>query len=301
MTIFDVPNSATATMSQSTDVPSGQGLKYSQLHTVTATDTVTLNAFRYIIEGYDHLNLLGNWVTASFWFKSSVAGNYSYNHHVISNGGVMKQFSYPTANVWQKVEITYYVPEGSIYQTTNGIGSRLYVVLGAAGATSSTTEYPNWNGNAATKYGVGSNQVALNTISGATAQITGVQLELGKVATPFEHRSYGEELALCQRYYYRYGGNGRENLVGGSNSSGGFFTIQFPTTMRTAPSFSNGGGFTVNNFSSAGTPSDINGGLTSVNSAEFQTVGGVTYTLGNALLIYETSTNSGNLKFDAEL
>jgi hypothetical protein len=247
MTIFDAPNSATATISQSTDVPSGQGLKYSQLHTVTATDTVTLNAFRYIIEGYDHLNLLGNWVTASFWFKSSVAGNYSYNHHVISNGGVMKQFSYPTANVWQKVEITYYVPEGSIYQTTNGVGSRLYVVLGVNGATSSTSEYPNWNGSGATKYGVGSNQVALNTISGATAQITGVQLELGKVATPFEHRSYGEELALCQRYYYHFS----------PSTNMPFFQYQanfravmmnFPVTMRASPSLTIDGYFNETNI-----------------------------------------------------
>ena len=128
-----------------------------------------------------------------------------------------------------------------------------------------------------------------------------VQLELGDTATPFEHISYGDQLQKCQRYYYRFGGNGREYIIGGSNASLGLLTIQFPTTMRAAPSFSNGGGFTVNNLASAGTPSDINGGISSINNAEVQTVGGVSYTLGNTILLYEASTSSGNLKFDAEL
>ena len=239
-TIFDVANSATATISQSTDVPSGQGFKYSQLHTVTATDTVTLSAFRYILEGYDHANILGNWVTVSFWFKASVAGNYSYNHHVVSNGGVMKQFNYPTANVWQKVEMTYYVPEDAIYNTSSGIGSRLYVVLGVAGSSSGTTEYPNWNASGTIRYGLGDDQVALNKISGATAQITGVQLEVGKVATPFEHRSYGEELALCQRYFQRLGHGAHEfpiafgYLYGDGEKSA--FSAPLAVSMRSTPS-----------------------------------------------------------------
>ena len=243
-TIFDVANSATATISQSTDVPSGQGFKYSQLHTVTATDTVTLSAFRYILEGYDHANILGNWVTVSFWFKASVAGNYSYNHHVVSNGGVMKQFNYPTANVWQKVEMTYYVPEDAIYNTSSGIGSRLYVVLGVAGSSSGTTEYPNWNASGTIRYGLGDDQVALNKISGATAQITGVQLEVGKVATPFEHRSYGEELALCQRYYQRsyepFGfsfGDIGTGLLHAINPNWVRGNLGFTVKMRNAPTF----------------------------------------------------------------
>jgi hypothetical protein len=213
----------------------------------------------------------------------------------------LHSYTIESEGVWEK-KVIYIPPNTSnvIYNAnTNSINLHWWLGSSSFYQDDNRTEdrWVAYDGGDLTR----STQVNIGAQTNNYFQITGVQLEVGKVATPFEHRSYGEELALCQRYYYRYGGNGRENLVGGSNSSGGFFTIQFPTTMRTAPSFSNGGGFTVNNFSSAGTPSDINGGLTSVNSAEFQTVGGVTYTLGNALLIYETSTNSGNLKFDAEL
>jgi hypothetical protein len=137
--------------------------------------------------------------------------------------------------------------------------------------------------------------------SGGSFNVSLVQLEVGDTATPFEHRSYSDEIQRCQRYFVRLGGVGRDYFVGGSNATTGYFSTDLPVQMRAAPSLSNSGGFTVNNFSSAGTPSDINVELSSKNRFGFTTVGGVTYTLGNAVVLYETSTNSGNLKLDAEL
>ena len=306
MTIFDAANSATATISQSTDVPSGQGFKYSQLHTVTATDTITLNAFRYILEGYDHANILGNWVTVSFWFKASVAGTYSYNHHVISNGGVMKQFNYPTANAWQKVEMTYYVPEDAIYNTTSGIGSRLYVVLGVSGATSGTTEYPTWNASGSIRYGLGDDQVALNKISGATAQITGVQLELGKVATPFEHRSYGEELAACQRYYQKHTVADTFQYIGNVAVAHTSTVVtqnwQLNPTMRAAPQLSNTGWRwkrMTNGLSNVAITGTTLQDVTANDVNVAWTVGSTT--VGYVGMIESAGTSSAYIAFDAEL
>ena len=147
--------------------------------------------------------------------------------------------------------------------------------------------------------GVNSANTAIS--NGDYFEVKEVQLEVGDTATPFEHRSYGDELARCQRYYYRLGGSGRASAPGASNAGQGYVDIFFPVTMRTSPSFSNGGGFTVNNFSAAGTPSDINLNVVSTTTAELSIIGGVSYTLGNSILLYEASTNSGNLKFDAEL
>ena len=75
------------------------------------------------------------------------------------------------------------------------------------------------------------------TTTGATFDFTGLELEVGEKATTFEHRSYSDELARCQRYYYRH--NVTSNLTGGS---GGYYATtagrvwnQFPVTMRAAP------------------------------------------------------------------
>ena len=80
------------------------------------------------------------------------------------------------------------------------------------------------------------------TTDDATFEITGVQLEVGSVATDFEHRSYGQELALCQRYYTRLtGSGGNEMHFTGSTKQQQYVScsrVELPTTMRTAPSIS---------------------------------------------------------------
>ena len=93
-------------------------------------------------------------------------------------------------------------------------------------------------------------QTNLISTNGATWQITGVQLEEGSVATPFEHRQYGQELALCQRYYYKHNGNWGNAYTSSNSTSLGF---TFKATMRAQPTMDSGAAFFASTGSN-GTP-----------------------------------------------
>jgi len=90
----------------------------------------------------------------------------------------------------------------------------------------------------------GSSRAAVSISSGNYVEITGVQLELGSVATDFEHRSYGEELRLCQRYFYRYKGATQERIYNeNAGATGKWWFLTFPE-MRTTPSATFSSGWT---------------------------------------------------------
>ena len=241
--------------------------------------------------------------TLSFWVKSNKTGTgvvWFYR----SDGGNRqnaKTYTINSANTWEYKTLTIEGDATNKIPVDNGSGLNISWILDSGPTyTSGTSPNGTWEAlNDNNRY-VGQT-LDIGQSTDDYFDLTGVQFEIGDTATPFEHRSYGDELARCQRYYYRLGGNGRDSCPGSSNASQGYAEVTFPVQMRTTPSFSNGGGFTVNNFSAAGTPSDINLNVGSVNTVELSIIGGVSYTLGNAILLYEASTNSGNLKFDAEL
>ena len=85
-----------------------------------------------------------------------------------------------------------------------------------AGSDYTSGSNSGWETFATAKHAVGHNANAVVTTTNATWQITGVQLEVGEQATPFEHRSFGEELLLCQRYYYQSAEDITGQLDGGS-------------------------------------------------------------------------------------
>lgn len=224
------------TLGQSSTAPTG--FKYSLLATVTTADTSIASSdiywLEHRIEGYNTAHL--EWgtanakpVTLSFWVKSSVTGTYSV---AVSNGIVYaSEYTINTANTWEYKTITISGATNSSYSGSTTTGTGITWRFALACGTNYAITPDTWS----TGDKVGStNQVNwMNTLSN-TFYLTGVQLEVGKVATPFEHRSYGEELALCQRYFYRKTFiNGYPALSGGSSDGiAGFFSIFFPTTMR---------------------------------------------------------------------
>ena len=197
-------NSGSTTAQQVTDAP--VGFHNSMKITVTGTDTsIVSNEFsyvRHIIEG-NNINHL-NWgtsnaktVTLSFWVKSSVTGDFGGS---LWNDAFNRSFPFNYtinfANSWEHKSIT--VPGCPDGTWESGIARGINI--GFIFLSGSTYTGPPGQWNSAGDIGP-TNMVNLLATNGATWYITGIQLEVGKNATDFEHRSYGEELALCQRYF----------------------------------------------------------------------------------------------------
>ena len=220
------------------------GITSSSAYSINSTDLFNI-AQR--IEGYNVADL--NWgsanaktVTLSFWAYSSLTG--TFGGSLLGAGGARAYpFSYTisSANTWQQISITIAgdTQTGNTWNTTNGIGFGVYFSLGAGSAFQSTAGA--W---ASGEYYSPSGCVSVVGTNGATFYITGVQLEVGSSATGFEYRQYGQELALCQRYFemsYDIGtAIGTATSVGSSGgdlpaNSNGRFRSEFKVTKRATP------------------------------------------------------------------
>ena len=246
-----IDNMGTWTISQETDAPDGSGLTNSTKFLCTTADASPASGDASIcftrFEGQD-LQFLekgtsaAKSVTVSFWVKSSTTGTYILELYDNDNARhINKSYTINSSATWEKKEITFAGDTNSGDTFGNDANLSLIVNwwLGAGSAYQSGTLATSWQ-----EYATADRVVGQVNVAGANNnyfQITGVQLEVGSVATEFEHRSYGEELALCPRYYYM-AADGSINSESGLGASYGHsdtssrFTIDFPVTMRAVPS-----------------------------------------------------------------
>jgi len=215
-------------------------------------------------------------VTLSFWVRSSLTGTFggAFTNSAL-NRGYGYTYTISSANTWEQKLVTIPGDTSGTWLTTNGVGIRVYFGLGV-GSTLSVSP------GAWTVGGYRSATGATSVVGtdGATFYITGVQLEVGSVATPFERRPFGTELFLCYRYFqksFAYAtsvGEGKSEYGNAGNTTNyataiPYIYVKYPVQLRTTP-----GTVTLYNPRSGGTAGQITNssndgtGTAVVNSAE---------------------------------
>jgi len=222
--------------------PYNEGFRNVYRHTVTTASSSPASSHflgvRYNFEAQDmaqsgwQYTSTSSSVTLSFWAKSNVAGTYVAGLRTNDSTPQNYTFKYTlTADTWKKVTHTFIGDSNITINNDTGVGLLLdiWLYLGGDYTTSGHT-HDAWTTYSSSSQASDFAQNWMTTAS-ATFDITGVQLELGETATPFEHRSYGEELALCQRYY---------EIVGMTVTTAGQFdnAVSYAVTKRATPTLS---------------------------------------------------------------
>jgi len=244
-----------ATVSQSTTTP--DDFKYSLKVDVTTADAALVAADQYKIEyriegqNISHLNWgtsAAKTVTLSFWIRSNKTGNTQVGFMNSANDrAYVATFTIDAADTWEKKELTVEGDTSGTWLTTNGIGLRLR--WGSFGSTYQTSSVDQW---------VGANVISrddspINFFDSDSNELylTGVKLEVGDTATPFQHESYGENLAKCQRYFCNSNTTDSTTApigvgIGHAENTTRMDTVwQFPVQMRAAPTMTHKSDFLI--------------------------------------------------------
>jgi hypothetical protein len=200
-------------------------------------------------------------VTLSFWVRSSLTGTFGGSLlNSATNRSYVFTYAISAANTWEYKTVTIPGDTSGSWLTTNGIGIRLTFSLGMGSSLSGTAG--SWSSNT---YLSATGAVSVVGTNGATFYITGVQLEEGTAASPFENRLYGTELQLCYRYFQGLTYNssietdGMRIVLSGNGSTNPLTGWQFIVPMRAAPTMTSygagtaGGSYTVYSASSSST------------------------------------------------
>ena len=259
-----------ATQEQVSDAPTD--FNFSTKFTVTTPDSSIGAADDYIfgqrLEGFNSAPLnLGTanaqTFTLSFWLKCSSTGTLAVAfQNSAANRSYVSTVTIDSADTWEYKTITLTGDTtGTWIGATNGVGLSVYFSLGNTKQVTANT----WSAGNYLGVSGATNFMATDDL---TFQITGVQLEVGTVATPFEHRSYGEELALCQRYFIKLGDGSAIYLRFGVGYNWSINVnnpvIHLPTKLRAAPTLTTTGSFGIYNASAV---------VSAVSSVEFESSG----------------------------
>ena len=286
----------TVTPASITDLP---GFANALQVTCTTADTsiaaTELYQLQYKIEGQDLQQLKkgtsdAEKVTVSFYVKGHDSATYTCELFDVDNSRQISQ-TFNVTTSWNRVELTFNADTTGAFNDDNGESLQLNIFLHAgSNYTSGTFTSNTWASNTnANRVNSSSNSIFEST--SASFSLTGLQMEVGSQATPFEHRSFGEELLLCQRYYEKTDNIAYHVLTRYAGDAGGrLANWQMKNVMRADPTCSTAGTFTSSG-GFTGTPLFI--------TIESDNVG--LHHSGTHAVNTSAYLNGGNLIFDAEL
>ena len=304
-------NNATgvATISKSTDAPSGFGSSY-KLEVTTADTSLAIAAeygLYHYFEGQDLQGIKKGTpdaipLTISFWVKSSLTGKFVVElmDNDNSNRHCNKPYYVNAANTWEYKTITFPPDTTGVFDNDNGNSFHFNFWLGGGTNFSGSSLQENWG--VLNQSARADGQVNVYGTNGATWQVTGVQLEVGSTASPFAHENYGDTLQKCQRYYrklsnaadpYKNFAIGRADT--GNNAS---MLVDFIVPMRAVPTITLTSLFTDDGYATNGATIGAlyltnEGGGFNVSSSS---VGG-----GRAVVLRANGSSSASLQYSAEL
>ena len=298
----------TWTVDQSTDAPSGFSNSFKVTCTTADASPFTSDYLFYyhLIEGQNCQSIGFGTSDAkplilSFWVKSNKTGNASFTIMQTDNSYKLAsyQYSISSADTWEYKTIEIPADTAGVMDNDNSVGLQVEWWLNSGSAFTGGSHQPTWSTYSdsdrnASNLGVGG---AINDYF----QITGVQLEVGETATPFEHRSYGDELAKCQRYFISLH-DPRLRGIASTSSNLNRLGMTLPTTMRTAPAIADiDGTMDWYDGSGTGTITSFSSLYTTQDSIELDCVAASGVTAATRPIALYVASNSNALTISAEL
>jgi hypothetical protein len=316
---FGIASHGTFTVSQDSSAPTGSGFLNSlKLACTTADTSVAADAvgyFQHKFEGQDCQQIKKGTSSAEqlavqFWVKSNKTGNYAFQVKDEDNiRSFTTTYTISSADTWEKKTII--IPADTTGALDDDINASLtfHFWLVAGSNSTSGSASTSWYGNVPANLAVGHNVNIADSTSN-TWYMTGFQVEIGSVHTDFEHRSFTQEIALCQRYCYvinmdlgDYSG-----FQGQALSDVNAQVINyFPTPMRTEPTYT--GSATLCRFQSQNSSVSVNFNALSIHRTPQQRpvsviglqdddVGSMS---GGQSVLLMAMADSGKMTFEAEL
>jgi hypothetical protein len=295
------------TITQTADGPSGFA-NCLKLDVTTADTSIAAGERLFIEHPFEGQNLQSiakgtsdaQSLTLSFYVKGNAAATYVAGFYDNDNNRqVSKQFAVTTS--WNRITLTFPPDTTGVLGDDNALSMQLRFYLHAGSNYTSGTISETWIAADGTK-SVGSGTTSIFDSTSRTFFITGVQLEVGDVATPFEHRSFGDELARCQRYLQQFTGAAYTRAPMGVAASGTQVncTTMYTQPMRAAPAVSTSGTWKFNGNTTV-TMTSCTIYQAAQTSCLLICATGSGMTAGYSYEWYSDNDSSGFIRLDAEL